>query len=357
MKKLVCLSGSHWLSVPSRTQQLLTRLKDVEILFFEPHGGGRGKSEERRVRANITVCALPEGMPEKPKGSLAQRRAMSRLVKFVDKTLQKHRFRDFILWTDSPECHELVGHIPHSGLVYDCFREWDDLPLEWESELALQSDVAFAASPGLAERLSPCCENIAVIPNGVNYPMFSRDDWEMPRILRGRDKPIFCRVGAVTGELELEPLLYAAAARPEWTFVMLGEVDDAALAQLGRYHNIVLPGKVTMVDVPDYLGCCQVSFDLLSRNTRGSDLLPIRFYEYMAIGNPVVLMLEEDQVEPFPDVVYTATTSADFLRRCEKAVAEDPGWVRGRRRAYAESAQWSARAGEIQHILEDSMLL
>jgi len=137
----------------------------------------------------------------------------------------------------------------------------------------------------------------------------------------------------------------------------LGKVEESALAQLGRYHNIVLPGQVPMVDVPDYLGSCQVCFDLLSRNTRGSDLLPIRFFEYMAVGNPVVLMLEADQVEPFPDVVYTAATPADFLRRCEKAIAEDPGWVRGRRRAYAEEAQWSDRAGEIQRILENTMLL
>jgi len=357
VKKLVCLSGSPWLASPNRTQQLITRLKDVEILFFEPYSAGKSRSEERRMRANITVCTLPARIPEDPNGSLSQRRAMSRVNRFLEKTLQKHRFRDFILWTDSPEYHALVGQLPHSGLLYDCFREWDDLPLEWESDLALQTDVAFAASPGLAERLAPCCENVAVIPNGVNYPMFSRDDWEVPRILRGRDRPILCRIGAVTGELELEPLIHAATVRPEWTFVMVGEVDDSALAQLGRYHNIVLPGKVPMVDVPDYLGSCQVSFDLLSGHTRGSDLLPIRFYEYMAVGNPVVLMLEEDQVEPFPDVVYTAATPSEFLRRCEKAVAEDPGWVRSRRRAYAEEAQWSDRAGEIQRILEDSMLI
>lgn len=356
MKKLVCLSGSPWLASPNRTQQLITRLKDVEILFFEPYAGGRRRREERRMRANLTVCPLPERVPEGPEGSLARRTAMKRLARFLDKTLQKHRFRDFLLWTDSPEYHALAGELPHSGLLYDCFREWDDLPLEWESELALQSDVTFAASPGLARRLSPCCENIAVIPNGVNYPMFSRDDWETPRILRGRDRPLLCRVGAVTGELELEPLIYAATARPEWTFVMVGEVDDSALAQLGRYHNIVLPGKVPMVDVPDFLGSCQVSFDLLSRSTRGSDLLPIRFYEYLAVGNPIVLMLEEDQVEPFPDVVYTASNPADFLRRCENAVKEDAGWVRSRRRAYGEAAQWSDRAGEIRHILEDSML-
>ena len=204
MKKLVCLSGNPWLATPNRTQQLITRLKDIEILFFEPYSSGRSRREERRMRANITVSTLPVPLPEKSKGGLAQRRAMYRLTKFLEKTLQKHRFRDFILWTDDPRYHALVASLPHSGLIYDCDREWDDLPLEWESELALQADVAFAASSGLIERLTPCCDNIALIPNGVNYPMFSRDDWEMPGILRGRDRPILCRVRSEEHTSELQ---------------------------------------------------------------------------------------------------------------------------------------------------------
>jgi hypothetical protein len=71
----------------------------------------------------------------------------------------------------------------------------------------------------------------------------------------------------------------------------------------------------------------------------------------------MVLMLEPDQVEPLPDVVYTAATPADFLRSCEKAVAENSERVRDRRRAYAEGAQWTNRAAEIQQILENIMLI
>jgi len=164
-------------------------------------------------------------------------------------------------------------------------------------------------------------------------------------------------VGSVKETLELEPLLYAASARPEWTFVLVGEVEDRVYAKLERAYNIVLTDHVPMVDVPDYLGSSQVCFDLLSRSTRGSDLLPIRFYEYLAVGKPIVLMLEADQVEPLPDVIYSAATPADFLRSCEKAVSENSDRVRDRRRAYAESAQWTNRAGEIQRILESIMLI
>ena len=36
MKQIVCLSHSPWQARPNRTQQLLTRLNDVKVLFFEP---------------------------------------------------------------------------------------------------------------------------------------------------------------------------------------------------------------------------------------------------------------------------------------------------------------------------------
>ena len=57
MKPYIVLSPEPWRSTPTRTQQLTTRLRDGEVLFFEPfHGNGpRHKAPGRRVRPNVTV--------------------------------------------------------------------------------------------------------------------------------------------------------------------------------------------------------------------------------------------------------------------------------------------------------------
>lgn len=350
MKQLVCLSHAPWSSTPDRTQQLVTRLKNVEILYFEPD---HGAPSPRRVRPNITVYSVPPRLMQRLEVPVVGTPSVLLLRRYFRKILQGHGFREAPLWLTSPAQYPLIRLIPHGGLIYDCDREWDELPLKWESELALRADVVFAASRGLARRLSPCCSNIAILPNGVNYALFSRES-EPPRRTGG---PVFCRVGAVTGDLDLEPLLTAAAAHPEWSFLLLGEVEEAARARLERCPNVRLPGHVPMVDVPDHLRESRVCFDLLDHATAGSDILPIRLYEYLAVGRPVVLALLPDQVEPFPDVVYTASSPAAFLRCCEHALAEDPTWVYDRRRAYAREAQWSSRSAEIQHILETAALL
>ncbi len=360
MKQLVCLSHTPWRPSPTRNQQLLTRLKGVNILFFEPSTTQRSRSSSkfpgRRVRPNITVYTLPPGPNSLLESKFFWRHNPVRMSRFLSKVMQNHDFHEPTLWLTSPEYYALPQRIPHRGLIYDCSLEWDELPLEWESELALHADVVFAASPGLAQRLSPCCDNIAIIPNGVNYALFARHDLSPPPLLRQRQGPILGRVGAVTSQLELTPLLAAAAAQPEWTFLLIGEVEKGPKQLLSPYPNILLTGQVPMVDVPDWLSSCHLCFDLLTRDGRGCDILPSRLYEYLAVGMPVVLMIIPDQVEPLPDVVYTATDSASFLLRCQRALIENPSWVRERRRAYAQKSQWTHRASEIQHILETTAL-
>ena len=357
MKQLVCISHTQWSASPTRTLQLLTRLKDVNILFFETPGEQPRREQGQKVRPNVTVYALPASAVKQLNSKLLHGHALSRITRFISKTLQKHRFKEPTFWLDSPHFFSLPARISHHGLIYDCDREWDELPLDWESELALRADVVFAASEGLAQRLSPCCDNIAIIPNGVNYPMFSRDSFDVPPSLAGLRGPVLGRVGAITEDLELEPLLHAASARPEWTFLLIGSVTEGVRQTLSRYRNIVLTGRVPMVEVPDYLARCSVQFDLLSRSGAGSDILSPHLYEYLAVGKPIVLMIVPEQIEPFPDVAYTASNPAAFLRICEKALAEDPNWLRPRRQSYAYEAQWSRRAAEIQQILETAALL
>lgn len=357
MRELVCLSHLPWQAAPSRTQQLLTRMKEADILFFEPprSAPGRAGQKGRRMRPNLTVYSLPP-LRSEDAPALLRRRGQLRLSSYALAVMDRARFRDPLLWVTSPDNLFLLDALPHRGLVYDCSREWDDLPLEWESELAARADVCFAASPGLARRLAPCCDNIAVIPNGVNDLLF-RQEPTRPAELRHIRGPILCRVGEVTADMDLEPLRQAALRRPAWHFFLLGHADQSAERALAHCRNVHLLGRIPPADVPDFLLSCHVCFDLVSRHTQGSDILPAHIYEYLASGRPVVTMLDEDQVEPFPDVIYSAHTPAQFLTCCEHALVEDPSWVAGRRRSCAHAARWSVRAAEAWRILDAAGLV
>lgn len=359
MKQLLCLSHTPWQAAPNRTQQLLGRLTDVQIIFFEPPAphGTRKPEQGRRMRSHITVYTLPAALPVGRIRRLSQKRAITRVDDFIQEIIRKHHFRNPVLWCTAPEQVSLTGLLPHSGMIYDCHREWGDAYLDQESELTGSADVVFAASPGLVARLSPCSDNIALIPNGVNPLLFDRGEFSPPDNLAIlSEHTVLGYVGDLTSQTDLKPLLAAASAQRGWVFLLMGRVTKPVSDTLSRYKNIILTGPINTVELPDYLSLCDLLFDLTQEDQRGCDILPERVYEYMATGKPIVLMAEPEDAEPFPDLIYTAYDHTGFLRRCRKALEGEPEELAQRRKDCAAQCAWAVRAAEISRILESTGL-
>lgn len=356
MKEIICLSHSPWQARPNRTQQLLTRMSDARILFFEPAPprGGTRPEQGRRIRSHITVYTLPAPLPQDRPRTFFQSRGLSRCAAMIRETMKAHRFRAPVLWCTAPDQVLLAEQLPCRGVLYDCHREWGEEYLDLESDLVTQADVSFAASPGLVNRLTPCSDNIALLPNGVNPLMFTRDDFSPPdQLARLAGKTVLGRVGSLTGQVDLDPLTAAAEINPDWVFLLMGPVTRQVNARLSRYPNILMTGPVNAVELPDYLSVCSLLFDLKREDRRGCDIIPARVYEYLATGKPIVLVVEPGSEEPFPDVIQTAYDVNGFLRRCRGALREaDDSPLPGQRQAYAEQSSWAVRCAEVTRILE-----
>lgn len=349
LRQIVCISSAPWQSAPTRTQQLVARLRDAQVLFFEPPGG---RHAGRRVRPGLTLYSLP-AIPEiETHHHRLFRLGQRRLAKFIAARLDRHRFRDYLLWCDCPSAVHLLDYLPCRGVVYDCSRDWSRLPIRWESDLALAADVIFAASPELIDHLAPCSDNLVLLPNGVNYPMFTRPGLECPADLAGIRGPVLGYVGALRRRLNLAPALACAQAMPEATLVFLGDVgDNPLLPELEALPNVRLLGRRPPVELPDYLSRFDVCLNFVEHNP-GYQVIPTRIYEYLAAGAPIVSMLYPDQIEHFPDVIYGAHTAEEFVRLCRRALGETGTWARSRRQEYGAGASWSERAREVTRILE-----
>ena len=353
LKQIVCLAHAPWRARPDRTQQLLARLGDAQILFFEPapKKGGPMPEQGRRVRAHITVYTLPAPLPGPQEGAALQRRRLDKAAAFVQQMMDRHRFREPVLWCTSPLQAGFLDRLAYRGAVYDCHRYWDESFLELESDLTRHAEVVFAASFGLIKRLSPCSDNIALLQNGVNPVLFQQKQRSIPPALAGvTGQKVLGRLGSVTGQVDLDPLLYLARHRPEWAFVLMGRVTRPAAEQLRGQDNIVLTGPVDPLDVPDCLYRCDLLFDL-ARFDRPGDVVPSRVYEYLATGRPVVTVVDPSVQETIPELVFTAYDGPGLLRRCKSALAEDPSLPR-RRRELARQSSWTGRAAQVSNILE-----
>jgi len=354
MRQVVCLASRPWLAVPTRTQQLMARMKYTEILYFEPprsRADGRWRESGRRLRPELIAYTLPPAPDDDRTPLFLLRRSRDRTLDFLHSKLRRHHFRDPVLWCTSPGGAEWLDELPRRGLVYDCYQEWSGFPDGWEEELCAQSDVVFAASPGLARRAALAGGNVKLLPYGCNYPMFARDALPRPQQLSGVSRPVLGYAGTVWPDLDLTPVLHTARAMPWCNVVLVGpKKDNSLLSQLLELPNVYSFGPVEPVDLPEWIA----AFDacLLPRRRRGGDVLPPRVFEYLSAGKPIVAMLEREQVELFPDVVYSAHDSREFARLCGDALEERSPWAVRQRREYGKAAAWSERAREMEQTLE-----
>ena len=354
MRQIICISDAPWSTIPGRTQQLMSRLENVQVLFFEPSGGSwLGKRTGRKVRPGLVVYTLPPVLEVEERHTFLFRQGQRKLARFIEEAMNRHRFRDPVLWCATPRAVHLLDDLSCRGVVYNCARDWSHLPIRWESDMALAADVVFSASQQLTYHLSPCTDNAALLPNGANYTLFSRTGRPAPPELRGISGPILGYEGTIWPDLDLSPLLDAAWELPQCAVVLVGRRErNPLLARLSRLSNVHLIDAKAPVDLPAYVERFDVCLNLLREENDPYDVLPPRIFEYFATGKPVVSMLHPGQVEPYPDVIYTAHTPAEFTRLCADALKETGPWARERRQAYGQNSSWTERARQVSHILE-----
>ena len=356
MAQILCISYQPWREEPFRTQALLSHIPGVEILFFQPAphrlGGSHGG---RQVLPGITVYTLPAAFYQPQSRAHIHRRAAD----LIQQRMDSHGFEDPLLWACTPAAANLLETVPWRGIVYDCDQIWNEFPVSWESNLAYRADLVLTASAGLEERLSLCNDNIACIPAGVDFPLFSMVGQTRlptpadlkPITYRG---PVFGYLGDIDARLDLEPVVEAVRSHPEWQFVFLGKYHprNPWLNQLEATGSVHLLGSRPHAVLPDYLGRFDVCFDLIHTTDPEDDVLPPRVYAYLLSGKPMVLMHPRYATPILPDVVRNAETAEEFVLMCEKALRENNHWARNRRKRLGGMAAWVNRYNETCSLLE-----
>ena len=383
MKQIVCLSTSNWHPTPTRKQQVMSRLKDAEILYFEPpvtwlaplkDPGARGRLRAgktgERVKDGLTVYATPPVLPFYNKLRWVNALNMRRQARFVKKIMAAHGFENPLLWAYSPTAADIAGRIPHSGLVYDCVDRHSAykglitpaVVDGMEADLARAAGTVFATAKGLADTLKAYNERTFLIPNGANFELFNRasGDLPAPAAFDGVSGPVFGFVGALQECVDYSMVRHAALEEPGWTFVFAGsQIPGADLSPLVGLPNVRLLGLVPHDELPPYVAQFDVCLNLFKTGKLAQDVSPLKFYEYLAAGKPIVSTPQPLQVLDYADSVYIAATGPEFTACCRRALDEarnperpDAAAARRRRVEYGRAASWDARVAEIERLIQ-----
>ncbi|MBQ7566219.1 MAG: glycosyltransferase [Oscillospiraceae bacterium] len=376
MKQIVCMATSPWYPIPTRKQQVMSRIPDAEVLYFDPSvtflAPLKDKAARPQLRAyrhegvkpqeNITVYSLPPVLPFFSKYRFINRINQRRIARYVEKRMKQHGFEKPILWVYSPVTCDCVDRIAHSALIYDCVDRhsaygglMDPAVVDgMEEELARKSDHVFATAAGLAERLQAFNEHTAFIPNGANFERFvqAADDLPCPDDMADIPQPRFGFVGALQPCIEYGFLQYAAKQRPDWHFVLIGgEKPGADLLDLRELPNVHFLGMRKNEDLPSYISNFSACLNLFASGDLSKDVSPLKFYEYLATGKPIVSTPQPDQVMQFASLIHVADSKESFVAACEASLADTIDARKQARIAEGEKSSWDSRVAQMCEIL------
>ncbi len=272
-----------------------------------------------------------------------------------------------ILWLVRPDQADLPGRWNEKVCVYQIVDEYSGYAglteerrraiLERERRLIERADVVFVTAQSLLERKGRYNPRTYLVPNAVDFEAFAEAlaNPMTPSDLEALPQPRIGYVGAVNDKVDFALLREMARRRPRWSLVLVGpwavreDTDAYALRETGAVHFL---GKREVSQVPHYVASLDVCLMPYKLNEWTLHINPLKMYEYMAAGRPVV-STAIPAVKPFAEWISVAEGADAFVDAVEKALAQDDAAQRERRRQAAARHTWDARVELISEKLAE----
>lgn len=249
----------------------------------------------------------------------------------------------------------LCGWGHYSALVYDRmdfhegFGTFSDQSRDVEQELMRCADLTVCSSQWLEQDASVYAPRLALIRNAADFNHFSVRPANCYRDPRGRR--IIGYYGAIASWLDLDIVAATADRFPECSVLLIGRDQIGAGRRLRRHRNITLLDEVPYSLLPGYLHAFDVCILPRVVNALTRAMNPVKLYEYLSAGRPVVAtnLPEIQEMRDLSGLVYASDDRAEFLDAVASALAEAPGDSRVEaRRRFAAGQTWALRAEALE---------
>lgn len=225
----------------------------------------------------------------------------------------------------------------------DDWQNWPAEPLPGafslaeERLLARESDVLVVTSRELQDRHAAEHIESKLIPNAADCDSFP--DSSTGSRLSEIPKPVVGYYGAIADWFDLDLMIQVARSRPQYSFVLIGQVHQLDVSALKALPNTHLLGEKPYRELPGYLkgfDVCTLPFRM-NRLTNAVD--PVKVYEYLSQGKPVV-SAPLPELAPLSELLYFAQGLEEFSSQIDRALAGQDAALERKRVAFASENTW-----------------
>ena len=249
--------------------------------------------------------------------------------------------------------YPLVTRLPNTYRIYDCmdhhegFGNVPEKLMAIEKQMLAGADLVTVTSSWLEDFARGYNPSVAMVRNAAEYAHFSEPPAQTHVDAKGRK--IIGYYGAIAEWFDLELLRAVALAHPDCLVLLVGNDTVGAQKQLADLPNVEFTGEVPYARLPYYLyafDVCLLPFQVIPLTLATN---PVKVYEYLAAGKPVVCV-DLPEVSQFGDLVGCAATTEAFIALTGAALresGEEAARNAAARRSFAVEQTWSHRGEQL----------
>lgn len=268
-----------------------------------------------------------------------------------------------------PILERVPSNMPTFYYCSDNYRNYDGWPSRrmeaLEAEVVRRVDHAWFVSQRLVERAvreyGVERERVGISMNATSERFFPPVGTEAPVPLPvNASRPVAGVVGGVNRRLDLDLLFRCAELHEMGTLLLVGPIDDPHDEQIARllgHPKVRAVGAVPHASVPHWMWGLDLALIPYRRTEFNHSCSPMRLFDHMASGRPIVATGACSQVHQFRDYLKVAGTHTEFLQHVSTSLREVENEEKTKRQLeHARKHVWRSRAGGINEVIRKFVL-
>ena len=381
---IICLSPQDWrVALPTNRQQVMLRAsrRGHDVLFVETgyflgrHLWSLVRRPERRslARRLFSTEEVVSGLHLRKAHNLVPWGSTYRLPKAINSRLTARELARLaaglrppvVLWIYDPGAAGLAGRCREAFAVYDCVDDYTEqttsarkraMVASCDRMAATRSRLVFTTSTKMYERHRRLNPGTHLVQNAGDYEHFSAAvdrAFAAPEV-SDLPRPVLGFAGNfLASKVDFGLLDRVARALPQATVLLIGPATPETgpvLERLDQLPNVRWLGPKTYTELPRYVAAFDVGLIPYVSNDYTRSCFPLKLYEYLAAGKPVVATGLPELAGMEPDVVLV-DGAAGFVEEVTRGAARDGEADKMRRKELASRNSWEAKTDRLLELV------
>ncbi len=274
-------------------------------------------------------------------------------------------FEKPVLWLENVRASDFIDMKKWELVVYHVSDKFDHSSYCKNTEglttrdrkVTACSDVIICVSNELYQWKKKSCKEVYYLPHGVDFEKFFyvADVDKSLRKIASLDHPVVGYFGTLTHNNDIELLEYCAGNLPHVNFVFAGQVTTGDYSRLKRMKNTFFTGRLPYRKIPQLCSLFDVCILPWKMTEWIKHCNPLKLFEYMASGKPIVSVPIREVATFYSDIVSVADNKEDFLRCILFELEYDTENRRQKRIEIANRNSWSRHIDKLSGLLKEKI--